>query len=422
MRQARIVRMAAPATALGAIMVGLAAGGANTSELAALLSCALLALTLLAVLAAPRRTIAQWLRAHALSTAAAAAFVLWTTATAIKGAGPADPLWRALGIADGAVSISPYRTLEGLVSFLSALSAFALASLAVRDREDRRSLGRLVVLCGLGVALYALVVHAAGAQRLMVNFGSANVAATLFGMSAIFAAAAAFRAARGRKGLAALAAPPLAAATLLLSLACLMLTASRAGILLTLIALIAFAILLLVGGRMRDRTQTPAMLPWLAAFAALLFLAGGHFALARLEHLDSSAASRAVLIETHWRAFLERPLFGHGLNTFHELNAHAATPENLPALAGMGAAHNIFVQALEETGLFGALLFALMLTPPLSRALARAVRGSVWAAAMCAAALLAFAHGLVDFSLQAPALAAYFSFCLGAFTTRTPER
>jgi hypothetical protein len=79
------------------------------------------------------------------------------------------------------------------------------------------------------------------------------------------------------------------------------------------------------------------------------------------------------------------------------------------------------VQLLEETGILGAGLFVLMLAPPLFSAFGAALlgrSGSHWAAAAFAAFALALLHGVVDFGLQVPAIAAFLSFCLGAFSLR----
>src|SRR5690606_26547119 len=126
----------------------------------------------------------------------------------------------------------------------------------------------------------------------------------------------------------------------------------------------------------------------------------------RFTNTAGAVRSRTELIEPHWQAFLDRPVLGNGLNTYHELNVMAATPENWASLSYAGAAHNIYVQALEEVGIVGVALMTLMLAPPILRALRRALFGSTgveWAAAACAVTALFFLHGAVDFELQIPA-------------------
>jgi O-antigen ligase len=161
----------------------------------------------------------------------------------------------------------------------------------------------------------------------------------------------------------------------------------------------------------------------LGAVAVFMMALGADALLGRMSDVGDALRGRQELLAPHWSAFLGNPLWGNGLNTFHELNAMAATPENWDSLRFVGAAHNIYVQALEETGLIGVALFALMLTPPLWRALTRALHGSPsphWSAALYSVGMLFLIHGVMDFDLQIPAIAALFAFCLGAFGTPRP--
>jgi len=149
----------------------------------------------------------------------------------------------------------------------------------------------------------------------------------------------------------------------------------------------------------------------------MLIYAGGHVALGRSYRTEADFAERASLWQTHWQAFLDRPLIGHGLNTFRDINAHYATPEHWAALHVVGAAHNIYIQALEETGLIGMALFTAMLAGPLWRAFRQAVhggRGAELAAGVIGATVMCLMHGLVDFGLQTPAIAALLAYSLAS--------
>jgi O-antigen ligase len=211
-------------------------------------------------------------------------------------------------------------------------------------------------------------------------------------------------------------AAPITTAALAFVIACLFLTGSRAGL-----ASLAGAFLLffaLIRPRAAPRWGPDAAIWMIAAISGVLLLVAGDFLLGRLMSVDIDADARRLMIESHWKAFLDRPLFGHGLNTFHEINLHYTDMETWRALNPIGAAHNVFVQTLEENGVFGAALFALMLAPPLWRAF-QIVRmgapGAEWAAAALAAFVFAFTHGLVDFGMQVPATAATLAYALGAF-------
>jgi O-antigen ligase len=347
------------------------------------------------------------------------------------------PLWANLSPEHRAVSLAPYRTLEGVVAFIAPVAAFALGAMEPDTRAGRAWQRGVVVAFSALLVAAAIGAHALGAgehgDRLSLYFVSPNAAATCFGVLALLAAGSIARAARSRsktaargqprfvQHLAGLTGAPIATAVFLLSVSSLLLTGSRAGIAAAVGAFAAFAVLLLVG-RMRNRARrTRSATGWILAApiaaGALLIYAGGHVALGRFHRTDADFAERASLWQTHWQAFLDRPLIGHGLNTFRDINTHYATPEHWAALHVVGAAHNIYIQALEETGLVGMGLFALMLAGPLWRALRLAAhggRGAELAAGVIGATVMCLMHGLVDFGMQTPAIAALLAYSLAS--------
>jgi O-antigen ligase len=219
----------------------------------------------------------------------------------------------------------------------------------------------------------------------------------------------------------ALASAAIGVSTLTLSITALLLTASRAGL------LVALAGLLLLFALLWHTSLTRARPKLLALGAPLLVAAlvaiGAGFALERLGGLDAAASQRAQLLEIHWRFFEARPLTGHGLNTFHELHASALNGDNFRDQRAMGSAHNIYVQALEETGLIGFGLWVLALGAVSIKLLVLAIGrrpGADWASAALASLFIVLAHGTVDFGLQLPAIAAWLAFVLGAFSRASP--
>lgn len=399
------------------IFTAMSLGGAESAAGGALLSAVLCALLLVRLCAVEATILRAVLAAHSVSIAAALTFIALTAASALPIWGPlGHPLWAEFGFgASAALSISPFRTWEGLVALLAPMAAFSLGALSIRVKEDRDRLGRLTLGLALAFAFLALTIHLQTDtfnRRLLVQFNSPNSGATVFGVLAVLCAAALHSAelSARRSWIAALSQAPMATAALILCSVCLLLTASRAGIVCTLAALILLAALM--------RNGRPMVVLALVALVAIL---GGNFVLDRLQQLDGDG--RRTMTAVHWGAFLDRPVTGHGLNTFHELNALYATPDTWPALRGIGSAHNIYVQILEESGVLGALLLVMMVAPPLLKALRRAVRkrsGAVWGAAALSAFALALAHGAVDFALQTPAIAALLAFYLGAFAADTP--
>lgn len=427
-RRGLLERRIVPGASLIVLGLGLCLKGANSAFLAALLSMALLALLLVALLFAERRLLGAAIKTNAISLGAALVLLAWACLTAAPMCGPwSHPAWREFGLSTCAISLSPSRTLEGVVALIGAIAAFGLGNLAIEAEEDRDWIGALIVPLAFAFALLGLWAHIndpSADGRLRVFFRSANSAAVSYGVLLVFLIAFVLRKSRRdkdrratganpwRRYLGWVVATPFANASILLCAACLFLTASRAGIASTLaglLVLIAFTI-----SRFRSAGRLSLVLIVLMAFF------GVQFALARLGSFELDARSREAMISTHWRAFLERPLIGHGMNTFHEINALRATPEAWTALGNAGAAHNIYVQMLEENGLVGAVLFLALLAPPLVRSAFEALGrrgGAIWRAGAFSAFVVALMQGFVDFGLQTPALAALLSFYLGAATS-----
>ena len=422
--------------AIAAIMLGLIFRGGLGAGLAALIGSAMCAIAAVAVMTSRPGAARQFVRANGVSIIALALLVLYVVATAglLGAALPPHPLW---GNADTyAASAAPFRAVEGLAALCAPLAAFAIGSVSVQTRDDRDRIAKLILGGALAFSVYALFTHASTGGvggRLSVHFGSANSAATAFAIVSLISAAGAIRAVRRSRThhrsvmriLAVAYEAPLAVSAFVLSLACLLLTASRGG---QLAAAIGLSVLLAVhllpkrstnnserrGAGLSVRTAVSG----LALVLAGLMFVGGDYALRRFDQTAEDVIVREVLITEHAEAFVERKLIGHGLNAFTEVNAMIGTPENWLALSNVGSTHNIFVQALEELGLVGALLLAMVFAPALIRLAILAFSrrsGFEWAAGALAAALACLLHGLVDFGLQNPAIAALLAFCVGAF-------
>lgn len=423
------------------VFLALLITGANSAANAAVLSATLLALLVAAILFTRRGALLRILWANSVSVLASIIFVALAiySAYGVLQAMSAPQPW---SLVDGAraLSVSPYRTLEGVAAFLGPLSAFLLGALFARDRVQRDWAGRwAMVLAGCyGFAGLYLFYAVGGAPRLDVGVGSANAAAALFGTMMVIAATLITRSARGRLGEANrsldrwgwarfVLTAPFSFAILLASFACLLLTASRGGLIATGAAFLVFASLVWTQSLKHDSARglgAVAPIAFVAVVLAVLFVRGGDDVLARFALAGEDWQVRQVLAETHYALFLERPLTGHGLNTYHELSALVIGPDTWRALASPGSVHNIFVQALEETGLVGLGLWVLMLAPLLVRALTRIARGKggvEWAAAAVAMSTLLLLHGAVDFALQVPAIAAFYAFMLGS-SVGAPQR
>lgn len=442
--QPKYWKRAVAACGLTFIIIGLCTGGAQSAAQAALLALALSIALIAAALIAPKGELLAALErntAPALAALALAILVLASAWIAPADATPAwfrslwHPLWREFGFSHGAISISPYRSIEGLVGFFVPAAAFALGALTVVDRSDRR-LVSLVLVIGAAtfaaVALAGMWTPSAARTRLDAHLGSPNAAAMALGVFTLLLAARVVRISRRNDAKALEQIPaqfrpvqiiflaPVTLSVLALTQGALVMTSSRAGIVVTLAAFILFGALVFMARRSHsDEPLGRNALVGVGLIGIVLLGVGAQLVLPRLGNFAIDVGVRGTLMQMHWDVFLDRPWLGHGLHTFHDLNAHYLTPETWREAAHVGAAHNIFIQALEEVGLIGVALFAIMLFQPVRQVFATAVNGgsgAEWAAAAFAATALAFGHGLIDYGLQVPALAALILFCVGAFT------
>jgi O-antigen ligase len=123
-----------------------------------------------------------------------------------------------------------------------------------------------------------------------------------------------------------------------------------------------------------------------------------------------------VIFSVHWNAFLQSPLFGHGLGSFSAINAQQMTPENFGALRTIGATHNVYIQWLEEAGVLGALpMFALiaLIIATATRRSSLQDTGATLQRGLIAANLVLLIHGTTDYAIQVPSIAAFWAYLLG---------
>ncbi len=208
-------------------------------------------------------------------------------------------------------------------------------------------------------------------------------------------------------------APPLG--LLLLFLGCLVLTASRGAMIAAAAGGASLLLLLLFAGRIRLRQAGAGLLVSAVAAGALLAIKGG-LAIGRFGHLAADAHIRTAAVAAHWQAFLRSPLFGYGLGSFDETNKMVLTQQLYPALWAIRALHNVYLQWLEEAGVIGAvpmfLCLGLIMVSTLKGLSARR-RSASWICALLAADVVILVHGLADYALQVPSIAAFWALLLG---------
>lgn len=251
-------------------------------------------------------------------------------------------------------------------------------------------------------------------DRLTASFLSANSAAAFFTMAAIMAFAGLLRAVGdkatpgegvfrladrvGRKAL-------LPLVLLLFALTCLFLTGSRGGV-----ATAAFSLVILFvwerfrGGSFRQLALGVAVV---AGLVALLWIVSGGVAQDRLAGLGADSAGRPILWEASLLAWREAPLFGHGLGSFADALVPHITAQNASVLVLQGAAHNLALQWMVQTGLVGTALAAVAMGLVMRvlfvgifvrKQLKTPLRGIV------VVGVAALIHGGIDYALEIPAI------------------
>lgn len=338
--------------------------------------------------------------------------------------GGPHPIWEWAGVSPGSSSVNRSATTVEIIKLLGLGGIFTLGCLQAARGDRARTTVEVLLIIGAVYAGVALLAFLTGTQlarnqaRLTGGFLSPNSAATVFGMLSVIGLADLLRRWRRSTGLG-----PFVQASrvatwiglLLLSLTCLMLTASRMGLAATAIA----AAVLLVWELFDDKTRK---LPILIGGAVLLLaglalLAGGDDGVwGRLDQVGADALVRGDIFKAHWQAFLASPLFGYGLGSFTDINTQIITAESYEALWMVRATHNVYLQWLEEAGIIGAApMFALIAIVLASTAWGAMGPGSgkTLMRGLFAASLVVLIHGTTDFGLQVPSIAAFWAFVLG---------
>lgn len=381
------------------------------------------AVLLLAAIADPRIR-KDFLRVKGLALPAglyglSLAVCLWSLTPYVPG-GP-HPIWEYVGVSPGAGTVDKSVTLLECVKLLG-LGGIFLVGVAAGSNDDRAKLAVKVVL-GLGLAFGAWAffwfVTGAGADgrlaRLEASFENPNASATFFGCLLVIYAAWAVRTLRSAPAKAKLNTSLYLAGGALVLAACLLLTASRAGFVSTLVGLVGFGLLMLIFGKVR---LGKAALLTLAAVAIVVIVVFGVGEVLVTRGMDTSQDFdvRLRIFEPHWQAFLRSPLMGYGLGTFDVVNRTLITPQNFSVLWDVRAVHNVYLEWLEQVGLLGAIpmfsAIAMVMFTTLRRAAQRR-RMTVLLYGLLASSLVFLAHGLTDFALEMYSLASFWAFVLG---------
>lgn len=338
--------------------------------------------------------------------------------------GAPAPAWSLIDGADYA-TIDRTTTLIEIVKLLGLASIVAVSAILTTGTDSARMMFKVLmglgVVAGLGMVLsHSLGVgYWAGQGRMAGTFVTPNVAADVFGALLILACGwlvtrleQSGRAFTWPARVTLVAAP---AAFALVFGGCLLMTASRGGAAATLACLSGLIVWSIL--RSSRRLQASLVAAGFATVGFVLFAANVSGALIdRVRPLAEGDSQRELTVTTHWDAFYASPLTGYGLGTFDAVNRQILTSANYLDLWRLNAAHNVFLQWLEEGGLLAAvpmfLCVAALFAYPVFVLFTKS--GRPWLAASVFAALVFILHGWLDISLQSYPVAAMFCLLIGA--------
>ena len=325
----------------------------------------------------------------------------------------------------------------------AAVAVFLLAHGAARNAAQISPLWNVMLLVFLLIGMWAFADFIVNPEnihgrlrpyhedRLSAAFLSANTAATFFGMVLIAAAASILRALTKigsfhfftlleglfRHALVGL-------LTFMFAGICLLLTASRAGLAFAALSLLILIIWEVIAFRRKEVAENHlSLLKIVGAIIIVLVMLGvgfwvlsGDVAGARYAELDDDANMRLVMYSAYWEAFLQRPFFGYGLGSFDQMNNSIMTGANAHILATQGAAHNVILQWLVQTGLVGTMTmlgFMAAIFVNIWRGLTRRRRYRTYLRATLVISVFIVLHSMVDYAVEIPGFMWWWAFVLG---------
>ncbi|HKY95639.1 MAG TPA: O-antigen ligase family protein [Kiloniellales bacterium] len=342
----------------------------------------------------------------------------------------------------GSLALAPDRAWTALMRLLSYAAAFWLALHLLRRRGLADRFLWLLVVAGVGYALYGLIVHLGGLREILwidkysywesltSTFINRNSYAAYAGMGLVVTVGLlleqlrrmvlpAHLGWRGRlvhfldhMGFGVW----LLAAAFLVLLAALLLTGSRGGLLATLVGLVA--VVFTVGGGGRKRLILAVVL--LIALGGFVAMQSAALVERRLGQVDREmeglSGSRLALYGLTLEAIALRPLAGSGLGSFPAIYLERRDEASGTEALNQVRVHNSYLEIALEAGvpaallLFGTLGTILVLQ---LRSLPRAGVERRFAGIAAAATLLFAVHSLIDFPVQMPGIAVTFAALAG---------
>lgn len=335
------------------------------------------------------------------------------------------------------ISVNPFTTLSGLARLLAYGGAFLLAVWLCSDPLRAAQLLRAFVLAGAVYAAYGLVLYALGSETILwyekwayrdsltSTFVNRNSFAAYGGMVAVAALGiildgvmAAARDAREGRGLPVMARSlvehHLYLAALVLCLAAVVLTGSRAGGIATALGLLVVGLALAAHHRAGWRSVT-LISAGVVGLVVAPVVAGGSFLMSRLDAIPAAvdADPRGEVIAHTATAVLDRPWLGVGYGTFADAWT-VIRPSGVNTW--FRQTHSTYIENAFELGIPAALCLALAVVVVLAVCIWGVRvrrRHGLYPAIALAAPTVPIVHSTIDFSLQMPAVSVTVAALLG---------
>ncbi|HEY4135889.1 MAG TPA: O-antigen ligase family protein [Alphaproteobacteria bacterium] len=358
---------------------------------------------------------------------------LWNPLWAQASAALAEPL-------AASVSLDRFETMRGLVSLASYLGVFLLAIYAISDLRVSRMLVRLFVYAAAAYAVYGLIVYFTGSAVVLwfdkeqylnvvtATFDNRNNFATYCGMALIAGMGLFLNEVSRRRQMPTKQSAivlvdriwrmtwPLVVAMAILATA-LLLTASRAGAVTTLIGLGALCGTLFLTTRLRPFRPRGLLIAGIVLVVLLVILSGDRTTERIFIGLDAEEERFKVYVDA-LKAVRDFAFAGTGLGSFEDAYRFYRSIELRNHFV---QAHNDVLEAAMELGVpaaTGLLVSILLLVGNCWRELRARRRGAVFPCIAVAVSLQVGLHSLLDFSMQVPAVVIAYALILACGLTR----
>ncbi|CCG41386.1 O-antigen ligase family protein [Magnetospirillum molischianum] len=351
------------------------------------------------------------------------------------------PLWNELATAtaplaaQSAITLDPAMSRTAIMRLACYGGIFWLAAQLGRERERARETARVLAVAGTIYACYGLAVYASGSETILwldkdaylgdltSTFINRNAYGAYAGIGLLCCLALFVNALRhlwnspgslrdNADTIIVKALPFLAAAALICT--ALMLSHSRGAFLCSGLAILALLISLSIAKVVPPARSAAVAFVVLIVMSAII-IGNGELTFERFGNSQESNDERTAIYDLVFAAIGAAPWTGYGFGAFAPaFRSYVDTTLPLPEAVDM--AHNVHLELVMDLGFPGAICLYLSLTAIIIvclRALVLRRRDQVYPALALAVTALLGLHGMMDFSVQMPAIAMTYALILG---------